>query len=132
MQDEIKSLLQSDASIEIEKQICERLNVKLYRDDLDILVGFMQNEILISGVSLEELELFLNQRRDLIIALATLFLKDKSIEQLSIGISITYAIYLFYLMNQEDDLDDYLSKRRIPDWKSISAKLIHLKSKLNI
>jgi hypothetical protein len=130
---EINNLLNSDSVIKIEAQISEKLGVSIYKDDLPILMQLMKKEIDSSGISIGVISKFVNDHQDVIIEFGSLLLKGKSTQMLSIGVSITYTIYLILLQSKDDSsLKEYLVRRGIPDWKNFLKQIKNIGIKLNI
>jgi hypothetical protein len=121
---EISNLLNSDSLNRIETRISEKLGISIYKDDLPILTELIKKEIDSSGFSIDHISKFINDDEDAIVNFGFLLLKDKSTQMLSIGVSITYAIYLIFLQNKDDSsFEEYLVRRGIPDSKKVLKQI---------
>lgn len=121
---EVTNLLKSDSVINIENAIAEQKECEIYKDDLPLLLNFINDEITQSELSIAELKSFINNNSDKVIAFAINFLADQSPKSLSTGIAITYSIYLIYLEYKGNQLlEAYIKRRRIPNAKKFLLQL---------
>jgi hypothetical protein len=131
--DEIQRLLKSDSLTRIETEISVKRGSSIYKDDLPILIGFIKKEIESSEFSINSIAKFINDNEKTIADFGLLLLESYVKQMLSLGIAITYAIYLMYLQEKNNALlEQYLIKRRIPDPIKFLNKLNAIASKMNI
>ncbi len=123
----LNDLLSSAHLLQVETAIASNMNCELYDDDKSILIDFMNKEIEQSGLSVETISYFIMNNSKEIIYFAEHFLSKYKPEVLSIGISITYGIYMIYLREKsENELLSYLKKRRIPKPSIFLKELLSL------
>ena len=131
--DEIKNLLNSNSLNRAETRISEKIGASIYKDELPILMQLIKKEIDSSEISIDIISKFINENEDKIVEFGLLLLKKGSTQMLSIGISITYSIYLIYLKRKEDAfLEGYLVRRGIPDSVKFMKQLKNIGIKINI
>lgn len=129
---EITNLLKSDSVIDIENAIAKQMGCNIYKDDLPLLLNFINDEIIQSELSIEELKIFINNNGGKVIAFAVSFLANQSPKSLSTGIALTYSIYLIYLEYKSDELvEAYIKRRRIPNAKRFLLQLKKAKDALS-
>ena len=112
---EIRNVLNQESLNRVETQISEKLGASIYKEDLPVLVQLMKKEIDLSGISIDVISEFIDDNESIIVEFALLLLKKRPAQILSIGVSITYSIYLILLQRENDVLlEEYLDRRRIP------------------
>lgn len=121
---DIEKFLNSSSSQEIEQSIAEKLNCKIYSENLPFFMNLIKDEIDASGIDLSEIESFIEVNKHQIIEFGVKYLRKYKPKFLAIGISITYSIYLIYLQNKsEEELLFYLDRRRLPKPKQVLKEL---------
>ena len=130
---EVETLLKSDSLNRVESLISKKVGASIYKDDLPILIGIIKKEIDCSEISVGEISRFIVGNEKIIIDFGCLLLERRAVQMLSIGISITYAIYLIFLQKKNDTLlKEYLKKRRMPDAILFFNQLKDIEQQLSI
>lgn len=130
--EKVRHLLASDSLKRVETQISEKIGCSIYKDNLPILVQLIEKEIDCSLISIDVISNFIDNNEKVIVDFGLLLLEKESIQMLSLGFSITYAIYLILLQRKDDvSLEDYLVRRRIPDSIKFLKQLNAIKHKMN-
>lgn len=115
----------------IEKTIAEKIPCRLYKDNSDILIRFMQEEIDLSYISLSEIVNYIDKNSSTIVEFGVRFLRLYNPEMISIGIAITYSIYLIYLEEKGySELLEFLKRRRIPQPENLATQITSVKNSL--
>lgn len=128
---DIERIINSENLTEIENAIAKEQNCKVYKDNIQLLIGFIKKEVEICDFSLTQIENYLKNNSNQIINFSRIFLEKSNVSTLSIGISISYSIYLLYLKNKtEDNLLSFIKNRRIPQAKKLVKELLLVKSSL--
>jgi chaperonin cofactor prefoldin len=125
---EIEKILRNTRTTEIESSIAKQVGCDIYKDDLPFLAGFIKEEIESSQLSIDEIESYIDDNKESIIAFGVKFLEKSKPESLSTGIVITYSIYLIYLKEKDEkEFLEYLKRRRIPKPKKLLEQLLEIK-----
>jgi hypothetical protein len=128
---DVEQVLSKMDVIEIENEIAKNANCKVIRENASVLMSLTLKNIETSGLELKDIENLLINHRDEVIRFADLFLQEEKLNALGLGISFTYAIYLIYLRNKsEEDLLNYLRRRKIPQAKKVCEQLQNSFAKL--
>jgi hypothetical protein len=131
--DKIESLLNSESVIEIENSIAAAKGCAIYKENMILLISFIQEEIDKSELTFEQLSSFINNNKESIIKFANIFLEKESPSSLSCGIAITYSIYMIYLKEKGDKLlQSYIEKRNIPNAKKLLERLKKVQDVMNL
>ena len=133
--------------IEVDKELSSILKVNLVCSNIDILEQFSNEEQKQSGIAASSLlSIYEKKKNELMKFAYYCYSKESKIDHveeypnsddtrqdhsnsktigLSKGFSITYAIYYYFLSNNNSDkLMDYLSVRRIPYFKRFHKRLL--------
>ncbi len=98
-----------------------------------MLLGFMKTEIDASQLNIDDIELFIRPNDKQIVDFAQLLLEKDKPQFLSVGISITYAIYMIYLKDKSStELLEYLKRRRIPKPQKLLAELVSIGKRISL
>lgn len=119
---------------EMDNRIVERLKVDLISTNQEILKQLSDKEIKLSDINYSELLLIYEKfNEELTKFILYTYHQELKIENnnerntktlgLSKGFSITYAIYYFFLKNNQNGLLKYLSKRKIPQFEKFNKRL---------
>jgi hypothetical protein len=128
---EISHLLESKFFKEIESTIVKKLNCELYRDDSAFIFKLLGIELDTSTFSLAQLKEYIFEHPDELALFSENFLSRYNPKVLSVGFSISHAIYVLYLKNgTRKELTEYLRRRRIPKSKDLSEELFEIKERL--
>ena len=120
----LEHLLHSPFWQDLEAQIADQVRSTLYRENLPLLLQWLEGEITTSGLPFNEIRTFIEAHPAEVIRFSVAVLRQSPPGQPSIGISVTYAIYLIYLKTKsEEELLSYIVKRRIPEPKKVLKKL---------
>ena len=131
--EQIEEVLKNRSLTDVEDRIAEKAGCFIYRDDLPTFIGLIKKEVEFSDLPISVVSEFINNNQDAIVQFGGLLLEDKSPQMLSIGISISYAIYMIYLKEKNDKLlGAYIIKRRIPDPAKFLAELINIGEKVGL
>jgi hypothetical protein len=130
---ELEGLLSSTSLLEIESSIANKIGCDLYKDNIPLLTGFIKEEVDASKLSIKAIERFLESNSDAVIDFGLKFLAKSNPQSLSIGIAITYSVYLIYLREKgEKKLLEYLQKRRIPKPQKLLEQLLSIKKEMKL
>lgn len=124
---------------EMDEKICSILKLKLISSDYEILEKLSEEEQNQSGIkTLELLSLFEKENEELTKFICYSYSLESKVEKkldrvkkediktvgLSKGFSISYGIYYYFLKNEKkNELLNYLSKRRIPQYGKFYERL---------
>jgi hypothetical protein len=114
----------------LDEEIVQQLNSTMYNEDADILISLKRKEVEASELSIVDIARYIRENEEKIKKFAAKLFSNRKPYSLSIGISVTYAIYLIYLFERPDNLLDYLRRRRIPEPAKFLAQLQKIKTKL--
>ncbi len=129
---DLETLLDNTTLQAIDNSIADKVNSEIIREDLPIIIKLMKQEVDASMLSIAEIESFINERASQIIDFGVRLLGNDNTEGLSVGIAITYAIYLIYLDSKEEkELLEYNKRRRIPKAQSVVKKFQSIKQAMN-
>lgn len=130
---EIEILLGSSGLQRIENAIADKLNCDLYKEDFSLLTGFIKEEVDASLLSIQDIGNFIDNYSDEVIDFGVEFLGDIKPQILTIGIAITYSVYMIYLKwKDEKELLEYLKRRRIPKPQKLLDQLLSIKKGMNL
>ena len=125
----IEKILRNSQTVEIESSIAEQVGCDIYKENFPLLVGFIKEEIENSQLSADKIEGYINENKESIVTFGVNFLEKSKPESLSIGIAITYSIYLIYLKEKDEkELLEYLKRRRIPKPKKLLEQLLGIET----
>ncbi len=129
--DNIEAFLKTEIVLNIENEIAKRIESDIYRENLPLLAGFVEEEIKASDMDFKGLKRFVTENQLEITEFGFNFLNGSKINSLSSGIVITYTIYLIYLKEKEEsELLKYLKRRRMLNPQNILKKLLIVKDKM--
>jgi len=131
--DDVETLFNSGTLTQIETTICGVLGCSLYKDNRPLLVGFAKKEIEASQLNIADIKKFIEDSPNVIIEFGKQILGNSKPESLTIGIAISYSIYLIYLQHKsENELLEYLKRRRIPQPQKFLDQLLVIKREMNL
>jgi hypothetical protein len=125
-------LLGDNTLLYIEQEVAKGVKCEIYRENLPLLVGFINEEIISSDLSITEIKDFMDSNKERIIAFGIKLLADSSPKSLSTGVAISYSIYMIYLREREKELLEYIKRRRIPQPQKLLTKLQKIKREMNV
>ncbi|MEO5563572.1 MAG: hypothetical protein ABIR18_09055 [Chitinophagaceae bacterium] len=129
----VESLLQDNALLKIESIVADYMKCSIYKDELELLISFQKNEIEQSDLSIAQIFSFIGNNSEKIVKFSVLFLKNETASVLAIGFSITYTIYMIYLIEKnKKELISYLVKRRIPNARKVADQLLQIKLEMSL
>ena len=127
----IEALLNNKILSKIEIEIAEIKKCEIYKDNLPLLVKLIKDEIDSSKLSIDKIKNFIESNSKAIINFGQLLLDKSNPKSLSIGISISYSIYMIYLKEkEEEELLEYLKRRKIPGAQKFLEELKLIEKKL--
>ncbi len=130
---DLKVLLNDVTLNHVEGLIAEKLGCEIYKDNIPLLTGFVEKEVDASMISITDIESFIKTNSDRIVEFAEKFWGKGKPQSLSIGIAITYSIYLIYLIDKDEKrLLEYLKKRRIPAANNLVKQLLSIKKEMDL
>ncbi|TJZ53564.1 hypothetical protein FAZ15_16090 [Sphingobacterium olei] len=130
---QIGLLLNNEFLISVEKRIVENIGCELYRENTQILEGFIEKEVQLSLIPVDEIKNVIETQQNQLVEFSKYFFMKKKPKTLSTGIAITYSIYLIYLQSKtSQELLEYLQRRKIPNPQILVNSLINIKEKLNL
>jgi hypothetical protein len=111
----IETILRSKPVNYVESALAKQLGCVIYKENINLLASFLKKEIEASQISIDKIEKYIEENKDKIVFFGVNLLKNNPPEKLSMGVAITYAIYLIYLETKKNrELLDYLKRKRIP------------------
>jgi hypothetical protein len=120
----LKDILNSDLLVNLEMSIVKDLGTNLYCSDLQDLFSLLDRDLKLSGLGIDEIEIFIKKEPELLQAFSKAMWSNRKPENLAKGFSITYSIYLIYLMHKTvDELTEYIRSLRIPKEEKFVKKL---------
>jgi hypothetical protein len=130
---DVKALLESPSLQQIEVAIAAKMDCSIYKDNMDILIGFIQAEIDSSMLSIDDIKDYIVNHSDEIVEFGQLLLGKAKPERLSIGIAISYSVYMIYLKEKgEQELLEYIRRRRIPKAQKVLEQLQAIQKEMNL
>lgn len=130
---EVIALLSNSNLQQIECDIADKMSCEIYKDNIHLLAGFIKDEVDSSMLSIRDIESFIDNNSKEIIDFALRFLGKSKIQSLSIGIAITYSVYLIYLKDKgAKEILEYLKRRRIPKPQKLLEQLWNIKKEMGI
>ena len=127
----LKDFVCSKEIKKIEKKIADYFTIDIYKENFTILLNLLKKEIEQSNLQIDIIMNYFKNNIDLIYSFGINFLgqQKQKINTLSIGFSISYAIYLYYLEKyNESELIAYLNRRKIPKANNFAKELIRIYS----
>jgi hypothetical protein len=125
----IEALLKNQILIEIENEISAYFGCKILRSNRELIISTIEHDILVSNLTIDNLDVFINENKKTIIDFGILLLKnDTPNEGIYFGFSILYATYLIFLVaNNKNSLLAFLKSLRIPKAKLFLKHLYEIK-----
>jgi hypothetical protein len=142
---EVMALLNSDALHAVEDSVAPQVGLSIIRDYSTSSTQDTQAEISVSGMTANEIEKFLANNREMLVAFGVRFLTDQEATKdeeefpdgeeqdedgesrvlgIGSGFGIKLAIYLNFLANRTPaEFRDYLQNRRIPHHAKLAMEL---------
>ena len=115
----------------IEQNIAKKTGCELYKENLKLIMGFTVEEIIASGLTIEEIQNFIEKNPRLIEDFGFKFLKHFDAKVLSPGTAITYSIYLIFLeKTTKQEFLDYLKRRKIPNQRELLNTILEVKEEM--
>lgn len=130
---DLESLLATSSLQQVERAIADKMNCDLYKDNVSLLTRFIKEEVDASMLSILDIESLIKNQSEEVIDFGQMFLDKYKPQSLSIGIAITYSVYLIYLKEKDEkELLEYLKKRRIPKSQKLLEQLLAIKKEMNL
>ena len=129
--EELKKLTESPGIITLENAIAAKMGFSIYKGNYDKLLQLLKNEVEESGLELNKLERFISDHPGRMEEFTQLFLEKEDIKDMGFGFSLSYSIYLVYLIEKtQEELKTYLVRRRFPQAQMVVKQLFSIKKKM--